>query len=211
MNSLWLAQIGVSPAGPAILVLVIVLFTLFLGALLLAVILIRTMRLVPRQHRLQDSSDPSAGYSELTVKAYDALTQRKIKGIFNVREAVFQIEQGIVCVPDQDGQDPDCDHVVVMSGRQVIGTARLQTLSAMGPIKVGRLAVLESHRHLGVGRAMMHRINREIEARGVDGVMHAQAYLENWYESLGWRRVGGLFVEAGIDHIEMRYSPKNRD
>jgi predicted GNAT family N-acyltransferase len=34
--------------------------------------------------------------------------------------------------------------------------------------------------------------------------LHAQAYLEDWYCSLGWSRHGDGFEEAGIPHVLMR-------
>ena len=34
-------------------------------------------------------------------------------------------------------------------------------------------------------------------------VMHAQVYLQKFYEDFGFRREGDIFRECGIDHITM--------
>ena len=38
-------------------------------------------------------------------------------------------------------------------------------------------------------------------------VLSAQAYLEAWYESMGYRRTGENFDDAGIDHVPMAREP----
>jgi predicted GNAT family N-acyltransferase len=35
-------------------------------------------------------------------------------------------------------------------------------------------------------------------------VLHAQLYVERFYLRHGYARVGGVFEEAGIDHVAMR-------
>jgi ElaA protein len=50
----------------------------------------------------------------------------------------------------------------------------------------------------------MEAINAHL--KGKPSVMHAQAHLESWYTSLGWKRDGEGFIEAGIQHITMMRS-----
>ena len=46
---------------------------------------------------------------------------------------------------------------------------------------------------------------KEAQARLGDASaeLHAQAHLEDWYSSLGWRRVGEVYEEAQIPHVTM--------
>ena len=37
--------------------------------------------------------------------------------------------------------------------------------------------------------------------------LDAQAYLETWYASMGFETVGGMFLEAGIEHVAMVLRP----
>lgn len=143
----------------------------------------------------------------MIVLPYDALTEVQAAALFAVRHAVFVDEQQIHCEPDRDGLDPRCLHVLASCDGVVAGTCRLLPIQREGArwIKVGRLAVLASARGRGLGQALIRRCNRYLDEHDVPGVMHAQAYLEGWYASLGWQRVGEGFVEAGIDHVEMRY------
>ena len=143
------------------------------------------------------------------IKHFRELYEQEREAIFAVRSEVFLNEQRITSVPDRDGVDPDCEHVLVYAGRRIVGTARLQMLSGEGVIKVGRVAVLKNYRDRGIGTKIMHRVQDELCSRGLAGVMFAQAHLEDWYARLGWRREGAVFMEAGIEHIKMHYAPDN--
>ena len=93
-------------------------------------------------------------------------------------------------------------------GDELAGTARLLPIDDGNCIKVGRVAVALGHQRRGVGTAMMQAVQTWIDRTpGRGGVMSAQAYLEPWYTSLGWRAVGGVYDEAGIEHIKMVYDP----
>jgi ElaA protein len=40
--------------------------------------------------------------------------------------------------------------------------------------------------------------------------LNAQAHLEAWYESFGYRRTGENFDDAGIDHVPMAREPHEK-
>ena len=208
-----LAQIGVDPGGVAVGYLIIMLFVVFLAIALVGVTLFVVLKSAFPQ------SDPvlKIGLPRSWVRVkppkimpYAELTEKQRDAIFGVRAEVFLIEQGITSVPDRDGRDAACEHVLVYAGRRVIATARLEAIEAKGlgetRIKVGRLAVLKGYRGRGVGRAIMLAVNDLLDRRCVGGVMSAQSHLESWYASLGWMREGEPFMEAGIGHIKMYYS-----
>lgn len=146
---------------------------------------------------------------EPVILPYAELSSQQCAELFAVRHDVFVGEQQIHSEPDRDGRDPDCLHVLALDEGVVVGTCRLLDVVREGRrwIKVGRLAVRREARQRGVGRALVTRVNGHIAEQQVNGVMHAQAYLERWYASAGWHRVGDGFLEAGIDHVEMRYTP----
>jgi predicted GNAT family N-acyltransferase len=118
-----------------------------------------------------------------------------------VRTAVFIDEQRVPRELEFDERDEHCHHVIAFSGAAPIGTARLD-LDYEG--KVGRLAVLEGHRRGGIGRALMERLHDVARARGAQRLWcHAQLTAVPFYERLGYRRLGPVFEEAGIDHVRM--------
>lgn len=133
-------------------------------------------------------------------KPFAELSTAELYEILHLRDLVFVVGQKITSEPEVDGHDPAFHHLIGRdaSGR-VIATARLTLDHA--PVKVGRVAVHPELQHQGVGTALM----RDIQARLQDrpATMNAQAHLEPWYESLGWRREGPLFQEAEIEHVRM--------
>ncbi|MEM6505760.1 MAG: GNAT family N-acetyltransferase [Planctomycetota bacterium] len=191
-----LAQIGVSPGGVGLLYAVLALMLLFVMAVLSGFVLIGALRQTwpKRWVRIKPP----------VIKPFHGLSRRQREAVFTVRAEVFLIEQGITEVPDQDGVDPECDHVLAYAGWRVVGTARLQTLED-GTVKVGRLAVLKPWRGRGVGGKILRSAHDYIDQLGVGGVMSAQQYLEGWYASQGWVRRGEPYIEAGIPHVRMFY------
>ena len=210
-----LAQIGVNPGGGVFFILVFLIAPLvFLSLLLLVYLLLIFTGIisgtVPVWFRNRSSRfRRRAKLDELVVVAYDALTPEQNDAIFRLRHDVFVGEQEIYSEPDRDGKDPDCLHVLALMKGRIVATCRLLQVELDGipAIKLGRLAVGRAHRRRGVGGAVVERVNTHLKEQGVMGVMHAQAHLEKWYAGLGWRRVGKPFMEAGIEHVKMRYTP----
>jgi predicted GNAT family N-acyltransferase len=118
-----------------------------------------------------------------------------------VRETVFIDEQRVPRELEFDDRDAHCRHVLVFDGDLAVGTGRLD-LDYGG--KVGRVAVVATHRRTGVGRAVMeklHSIAREAHHSRL--WCNAQLTAVPFYEELGYVRTGPIFVEAGIDHVRM--------
>ena len=60
-----------------------------------------------------------------------------------------------------------------------------------------------------VGRSIMTKVNATLDQHAMHGIMHAQTYLDAWYTGHGGVREGAVFVEAGIEHVKMRFTPSN--
>ncbi|MBN6740404.1 GNAT family N-acetyltransferase [Acidithiobacillus sp. MC6.1] len=122
--------------------------------------------------------------------------------IASLRVAVFVREQGVPEDMEMDDRDSFCIHFLAQEGSSFVATARLDP-GLRG--KVGRLAVLASHRHSGVGTRVMDMVHRTARNQGLSEVWcHAQCSAEVFYQKLGYRAVGEPFEEAGIAHITMR-------
>jgi predicted GNAT family N-acyltransferase len=117
-----------------------------------------------------------------------------------VREAVFVAEQGVPAALEWDGRDPECVHLLALSGQgEAIGTARLTPDG-----HVGRMAVLAGWRGRGVGRALMEAALAEARRLGFKALaLHAQCHAEGFYRRFGFLREGSEFPEAGIPHVKM--------
>lgn len=121
-----------------------------------------------------------------------------------VRRAVFIDEQGVSEKIEMDDKDPEARHVVAYSDGMPVGTGRLREPEP-SVAKIERVAVRESSRGEGLGRALMYELEDIARADGMDeAVLHAQTSVEEFYEKLGYRTVSDTFDEAGIRHVEMR-------
>jgi predicted GNAT family N-acyltransferase len=134
----------------------------------------------------------------------DADFTHDFASIRQVREAVFIDEQRVPRELEFDDRDPLCLHVLAFDGATPVGTGRLD-LKYGG--KVGRVAVVATHRRGGVGTAVMEQLHALArKAQQPHLWCNAQLTAVPFYERLGYVRSGGVFVEAGIDHVRMEYA-----
>jgi predicted GNAT family N-acyltransferase len=121
--------------------------------------------------------------------------------IRHVRSTVFIDEQRVPRELEFDDRDPLCRHVLVFDGDTPVGTGRLD-LGYDG--KIGRVAVVATHRSSGVGRTIMERLHAIARGERQPRLWcHAQLAAVPFYERLGYLQSGPIFVEAGIDHVLM--------
>jgi predicted GNAT family N-acyltransferase len=119
-----------------------------------------------------------------------------------VRHEVFITEQKIPIEMEWDEMDHHCLHAVVYdeAGR-AIGTGRL-----LPDGHIGRMAVRQVMRGMGIGGAILSALMQQAENRGDKAViLHAQIHAEPFYARHGFLREGEAFIEAGIPHIRMRH------
>jgi predicted GNAT family N-acyltransferase len=143
----------------------------------------------------------AAAAAEQTLLVRDADFTADLASIRHVRETVFIDEQRVPRELEFDERDPLCLHVLAFDGDVAVGTGRLD-LGYGG--KIGRVAVVATHRRGGVGAAVMERLHALArERRHARLWCHAQLTAVPFYERLGYVRSGPIFVEAGIDHVKM--------
>lgn len=119
--------------------------------------------------------------------------------IIRIRTAVFVDEQGIDTKLDFDGLDVVATHVLAFSQGNAIGTGRI-----LNDGHIGRIAVLKDYRNQGVGAATLSVLLTEAKKRNYQRIylgsqMHAVAF----YENFGFKTCGDVFMDAGLEHIEM--------
>jgi predicted GNAT family N-acyltransferase len=126
--------------------------------------------------------------------------ERDAVAIRSIRRHVFVEEQGIPENLEWDGRDADGCHVLAFAGAdEAVATGRLQ---ADG--RIGRMAVLREWRGRGVGSALLDRLQRCAQDRGLRQVyVHAQLEVAGFYRRAGFQAVGQPFTAASIPHIEM--------
>ena len=120
-----------------------------------------------------------------------------------IRERVFVQGQGVPKDVDRDGLDGACVQFLAREGGTPLGTARLREVE--GVAKAERVAVVETERSHGIGRALMEELEREAGRRGAKRViLNAQEDVVPFYERLGYTATGPRFIEANIWHRPMK-------
>ena len=134
--------------------------------------------------------------TRLEITDYESQTD----AILAIRFEVFVNEQSVPPELEVDGRDSTCTHAVAFDGDRAVGTGRL-----LPDGHIGRVAVLKSHRNRGIGEAIMKRLIEAAKAKGFEEVLlSSQTQATRFYERLGFASEGERYMEAGIEHIDMR-------
>jgi predicted GNAT family N-acyltransferase len=121
---------------------------------------------------------------------------------FAIRVRVFVKEQGVPAEIELDRDDARATHFLAVHSGKAVGTARV--VMRRGSAKIGRMAVLKSHRRRGVGTRLLKRAVQMARQSGATKIyLHAQVAVIGFYENLDFRCVGPVFDEAGIPHRKM--------
>lgn len=129
-----------------------------------------------------------------------------------LRQDVFTMEQKATD-PDLDGRDLEDGTTILWIEAGGAPAAHIRVLTeADGTLRIGRLAVAAAHRRDGFGGRIMRAALDLTEKIAPEAEVHidAQAYLEKWYQGMGYETVGPMFLEAGIEHVPMVFRHPSR-
>jgi len=128
---------------------------------------------------------------------------KELENITKIRTKVFQQEQAVSPELEFDGLDDHATQLLAFWNNQVVGTARVREIDQYTS-KIERLAVLPIVRRQGIGKKLMEAALQIIgQQKKSVVVVHAQAYIAQLYQNLGFTIVGESFVEANIKHVKM--------
>lgn len=142
------------------------------------------------------------------IKAFDQLSLQELYTILTLRTNVFVVEQACP-YPEVDGKDPNCLHLLGTINGELVAYLRILPAGLRyDKVSIGRVVIKPSHRGKGLGRLMMeqaiHCITNEWKESQI--IIGAQAYLEKFYQSLGFEPVSEVYLEDDIQHLDMLYS-----
>jgi predicted GNAT family N-acyltransferase len=120
-----------------------------------------------------------------------------------IRRAVFVEEQRVPEELEWDADDAGAIHLLAVDADDTpIGCARL-----LPDGHIGRMAVLQSWRGKGVGRALLQKALELARAQGHAIVrLSAQTHAAGFYRRHGFIAEGDEYLEAGIPHLAMTIS-----
>jgi ElaA protein len=139
------------------------------------------------------------------LKQFRELTPDELYAIMRLRIEVFVVEQNCV-FQDLDNKDQKCMHFMGWQDDLLGAYTRIVPPGvAYDQPAIGRVVTSPSLRGSGIGRTLMEKSiektnllygNTEIK-------VGAQLYLKKFYTSLGFVQSSGIYLEDGIEHIEM--------
>ena len=139
-------------------------------------------------------------------KKFDDLNPHELYAILQLRNIVFVVEQNCV-YPDMDNKDQLSFHFMGWEGHKLVAYTRLVPKGVSYPDypAIGRVVTSPDVRKTGIGRDLMNlSIQKCHELFGASPVkIGAQLYLKKFYESLGFTQANDVYLEDGIEHIEM--------
>jgi predicted GNAT family N-acyltransferase len=119
-----------------------------------------------------------------------------------IRIEVFVHEQGVPEEIEMDEYDALAEHVVAFRIGKPVGCGRIVILN--GIAKIGRVAVIKAERGKGIGRKVCEELIKIAAEKGIkEFVLNSQLTAVDFYKKLGFEAIGGVFKEAGIDHVKM--------
>jgi len=141
-----------------------------------------------------------------TLKKFDNLTPHELYSIMQLRNEVFVLEQNCI-YQDADGKDLHAWHCMGWNeyGQLMAYTRLLPAGVAYDIPSIGRVITHADVRRLGAGKELMKQsIKNCYDLFGKQSIkIGAQLYLKKFYESFGFEQTSKVYLEDGIEHIEM--------
>jgi ElaA protein len=140
-----------------------------------------------------------------TCKKFNELTPEELYMILRLRSEVFVVEQNCVFL-DMDNKDFYCRHLMGWQGEKLLGYSRIVPAGiSYAESSIGRIVSSPAARGQGIGRELLiQSIDTLYTLYGKRDIrIGAQCYLKDFYSSFGFVQKGEIYLEDGIEHIEM--------
>ena len=138
-------------------------------------------------------------------KKFDELTNRELYAVLQLRSEVFVVEQNCV-YQDIDDKDLKSFHLMAFDGDILAAYSRvLAPGMSFKEASIGRVITKPSHRRKGIGVMLIQKAivatSNTFASKQIK--IGAQLYLKKFYEGFGFVQTSEVFLEDGIEHIEM--------
>ncbi|ADK15779.1 MULTISPECIES: GNAT family N-acetyltransferase [Clostridium] len=141
------------------------------------------------------------------IKKFNQFKVEEVYKILALRNKVFIVEQECAYL-DCDDKDLNSYHLFSEENGEVVAYLRiLEKGVSYDEISIGRVVVKRNYRGKGIAREMLLKAIEFIENTLKEDTIkiQAQAYLLNFYSSLGFKAVSEEYLEDNIPHIDMLY------
>ena len=143
-------------------------------------------------------------------KTFAELSSEELYAMIHLRQKVFIVEQDCTYI-DADYTDQDAHHLMAYKDDNLIGYLRaFEPGIKYEGSSLGRIVTEINSRGLGIGKEItkegVNFLSKEYPSHEI--VISAQHRLEHFYVELGFAARGEVYLEDGIDHIQMYLPPK---
>lgn len=139
------------------------------------------------------------------LKPFDRLTPKELYQVLLLRSKVFVVEQHCIYM-DMDNKDQKAFHLMGWYNNLLVAYTRLFAPGGyFREAAIGRIVSAPEIRGRGIGKLLMKEsiaIATRLYGEGPIRIA-AQCYLKDFYRSFGFHEEGNIFLEDGIEHIEM--------
>lgn len=136
-----------------------------------------------------------------TWRTFDELTKAELYAVMRLRQEVFVVEQDCPYL-DADGLDQGAMHLLGMDADGLAAYARVLPPGARyDECCISRVVTAQRTRRTGLGRTLMAECLAHCGSAPIR--ISAQAYLQKFYEEMGFRCTRKEYLEDGIPHKEM--------
>lgn len=140
------------------------------------------------------------------VKSFEDLTSKELYSILQLRAEVFIVEQNCP-YQDMDGKDSFSFHLLGTDadGKLIVYARILPADISFREVSIGRVVSSPAVRRTGAGMELMEMALKVAEDKygKVPVRIGAQLYLKKFYERFGFKQVSEMYLEDGIEHVEM--------
>ena len=140
-----------------------------------------------------------------SVKKFENLGPHELYAILQLRNIVFAVEQNCV-YQDMDNKDQTSYHLMYWQNEQLLAYSRIIPPGiAFTEPSIGRVVTASKTRRTGLGKMLMEKSIEQLYLLYPQQNIRigAQCYLRKFYADFGFREQGNIYLEDGIEHIEM--------
>jgi len=139
----------------------------------------------------------------IEVKRFTIEDKNLAEQAFAIRRKVFVDEQGVDQNLEYDKEDQSKHYLLLLAGRPIAAARWRETEKG---IKLERFAVLPEFRNRGFGEIILAEVIKDVKIMGKPIYLHSQVRAVPFYERNGFIKEGEMFLEAGIEHIYMKFN-----
>ena len=141
----------------------------------------------------------------ITIVPFDNLSVKQLYDILRLRSEVFVVEQQCIFL-DMDDKDQIAQHLMIYQKDQLLAYTRLYDKGQYyAETSIGRVVVNPLNRNKKLGHILMSESIKAIQTLYLDTKIRigAQCYLINFYKAHGFEIDGHVYLEDGIEHVQM--------